>query len=294
MANRAIIIAMAAIALFAIFFGLACLVSKVYSKTLRDATVSSNEETPSYLTPIVLNRLTKASDLNPIKDQRAHSPVALRAAVTWRTKTHDLFTSLRFRASDYTEKEASRICKLRSHRSHFKKQSGNPSTLAAHYRAQHESFLSNGKKPVTFYLSQVHMKQILGWSACLLLNRALELTRRNYIFKVWFNPRNYVTDLHDDNCSNIVIQLSGTKVWSLISPKYRRECYPNKNPNPLGNYYFAVKDPGSADSVRFPLFSKVKVLRQTLRAGDMLYLPKRYIHRVESTDYNCMLSLIRD
>jgi lysine-specific demethylase 8 len=93
------------------------------------------------------------------------------------------------------------------------------------------------------------------------------------------DSRSNKTGLHNDDEENVLCQVSGEKRVLLISPKERENVYVNKLFD-SGTECCDV-DVSSPDLLRHPLFAQVQqIYCVTLRAGDVLFIPKFWFHEV--------------
>lgn len=102
-----------------------------------------------------------------------------------------------------------------------------------------------------------------------LLNERHVFLRKNFI-RVWLNSRGDVTPWHYDGNSIHVFnyQLQGRKKWIIVSPDTPLTCIPFSNTCLFQDYSL----------VRKKHFSFV------LEEGELLFLPRYWLHRVESLD----------
>lgn len=94
----------------------------------------------------------------------------------------------------------------------------------------------------------------------------------------WFGPKGTVSCLHNDPPHNILAQVVGWKRVILIEDKYRDHLYPYygvmSNTSPI--------NPKSPDLSQFQKFRGVPIYETVLGPGDMLYIPPRCWHHIES------------
>ena len=100
---------------------------------------------------------------------------------------------------------------------------------------------------------------------------------------LWVNSAGYHTRLHDDRMSNVVLQLTGVKRWTIVSPRYHHRCRPMATPNGRGNRNFGVTGFGSTRGAAGPEGGDVpyQVTRHHLsHTGGLLAneLLRRYSH----------------
>lgn len=111
----------------------------------------------------------------------------------------------------------------------------------------------------------------------------------------WAGPDDAVTSLHKDHYENIYAVIKGTKKFTLLPPTdapwlyeqlYRTGTYQQRADGTFDIELTDEKrpwipvDPGCPDP-RYPLFEKASPLEVTVSAGDVLYLPSLWYHKVE-------------
>lgn len=105
------------------------------------------------------------------------------------------------------------------------------------------------------------------------------LTRWHYTFG-WIGPAGTVAGFHIDWIQNILAQIHGTKKVSLVPPHQSAGMYPSRKYD-LRSTLSAI-EPTRWDPARHPLFAQVQPLETTLEAGQMLFIPRGWWHRVEA------------
>jgi len=141
------------------------------------------------------------------------------------------------------------------------------------------------------YLDKNSLQTLLGQKGMTDLQTRIGSLTKFHLFKLWINTKGYTTPLHSDNVRNVVLQLSGSKRWVIASRRYEKDAY-FAYKNKFGNIFYKVKNPYNPDLSLYPKFKKVKLLDFDMTKGDILYLPKNYIHFVHSNDCSVMLSFI--
>jgi len=98
-----------------------------------------------------------------------------------------------------------------------------------------------------------------------------EIFPRNELMRIWSHKQGNVSSWHyDANMVNVFnVQVTGKKEWLLVSPETPLDCYPFTN--------FAIMKRDDESILRNKIFTKVE-----LNAGDMLYVPSLWIHKVFS------------
>jgi len=82
------------------------------------------------------------------------------------------------------------------------------------------------------------------------------------------------TDLHCEPIANVVIQVTGSKLWTLYPPQSSRSLRPKISPDGRA-YIFSARDPGDEDLQTIERYSVV------LEEGDAMFLPSWTWHRVD-------------
>lgn len=106
-----------------------------------------------------------------------------------------------------------------------------------------------------------------------------EMTLRQVYF-AWFGPAGTLTGYHIDWIDNILAQISGRKrVW-LVPPSASHAMYPSRKYDYRST--LSEVEPNTWDPKRHPLFANVNPTEITLEAGEMLFIPRGWWHRVQS------------
>lgn len=101
---------------------------------------------------------------------------------------------------------------------------------------------------------------------------------REPVIKSWIGPANTISTMHTDDKHNMLCQVMGEKLIILASPSDIQNLYCYDG---LLNNTCQI-DPENLDFNKFPLTKNVKFFKLTLRAGEILYLPKLWFHYVRS------------
>ncbi len=116
------------------------------------------------------------------------------------------------------------------------------------------------------------------------------LTDRTYLNVMygWIGPAGTVTGYHTDWSDNILTQIVGRKRLMLVPPNRTRTMYVTDR------YEFRSElsaiEPTDYDPARFPLYQQADPVTVVLEPGDMLYVPPRWWHRVESLDISISIN----
>lgn len=112
-------------------------------------------------------------------------------------------------------------------------------------------------------------------------------TRTNEI-TAWIGPKGTVSGFHADVANNMYAQIKGKKMFIITSPKNSRNMYPSDK-----HIYEAVAsqvDITNFSAEEFPNFREVKFVKAILEPGDVLYLPHKWWHYVQSLDTSISIS----
>jgi len=107
--------------------------------------------------------------------------------------------------------------------------------------------------------------------------------------RLWVGGAGFHTPLHHDLPDNLYVQVQGRKRVTLIHRRHRRDVYPYGLSSGVPN--FAQVDADHPDLERFPRFSRVSPLTCEVRAGEVLFIPRRWWHQLESLEASMSLSL---
>ena len=94
----------------------------------------------------------------------------------------------------------------------------------------------------------------------------------------WLRPGITRVCLHIDSYDNFFMQLTGSKTFYLYAPTDRKYLYVN-SPFRASPEESQI-DPTNIDYERFPLTHHARLIKVTLHAGDMLFLPIYWWHAV--------------
>lgn len=104
----------------------------------------------------------------------------------------------------------------------------------------------------------------------------------------WVGPAGTVTGYHTDWSDNILIQVAGRKRVLLVPPERTNCMYPTRR------YEFrsdmSAIDVKAWDPVRHPRYAEARPATVVLNPGDILYVPPKWWHRVESLDISISIN----
>ena len=108
---------------------------------------------------------------------------------------------------------------------------------------------------------------------------------------LWINSGGAKSIIHKDAHNQLNCLLAGSKDWIFINNSYNDWIYQAEEiDGDQGG--FSLVNPDEVNYITFPNFEKIPWTYATVHAGDCLYLPPRYYHRVKSTDRNFAVSFL--
>lgn len=103
----------------------------------------------------------------------------------------------------------------------------------------------------------------------------------------WYGPKGTVSPLHHDPKRNLLTQVVGEKQLFLFSPSDSENLYPHGH-ELLNNT--AQVDPRQPDLEKYPKYKSAKPYYCILKPGQMLYIPPKWWHFVESLSISFSVS----
>lgn len=114
-----------------------------------------------------------------------------------------------------------------------------------------------------------------------------EQTKTNEI-TAWIGPAGTISGFHADTADNMYAQIKGKKMFIICSTEFNENMYPSDK-----HIYEAVAsqvDINNFDAEKFPKFRNIDFKIVILEPGDVLYLPKKWWHYVQSLDTSISIS----
>lgn len=129
------------------------------------------------------------------------------------------------------------------------------------------------------YLDKTNMKEVLGEDT----DFFTKIGDFDTFFesRMWCNTKDFGTRIHTDVPNNIVMQLFGNKRWVLASNRYTKKLHPTHKGR--ASQFYKEKE-------KKDLPNDVKTLIVDMGPGDMLYVPKGYIHFVYTLSASAMIA----
>ncbi|XP_072940479.1 bifunctional peptidase and arginyl-hydroxylase JMJD5 [Epargyreus clarus] len=103
----------------------------------------------------------------------------------------------------------------------------------------------------------------------------------------WYGPKGTLSPLHHDPKRNLLTQVVGEKQIFLFSPEDSEYLYPHEH-ELLTNT--ARVDPRNPNYILYPKYRQAKTYYCVLRPGQMLYIPPKWWHFVESLSVSFSVS----
>lgn len=103
----------------------------------------------------------------------------------------------------------------------------------------------------------------------------------------WYGPKGTVSPLHHDPKRNLLAQVVGEKQVFLFSPTDSEYLYAHEH-ELLNNT--AQVDPRAPDFVKYPKYKQAKPYYCVLRPGQMLFIPPKWWHFIESLSISFSVS----
>jgi hypothetical protein len=109
----------------------------------------------------------------------------------------------------------------------------------------------------------------------------LSPTKFLYVVNLWIGSQGCFSPLHFDQSDNFLVQVQGQKHVMLFSKQDSPFLYANSI---SGAKHISMLDLRCPDHNRFPLFTRAKPYSALLEPGDVIYIPRKWWHAVESMD----------
>ncbi|XP_028411015.1 lysine-specific demethylase 8-like isoform X2 [Dendronephthya gigantea] len=107
------------------------------------------------------------------------------------------------------------------------------------------------------------------------------------IINAWFGPGGTVSPLHHDPYHNLLAQVVGKKYIRIYSTAETDKLYPHDSFLLSNTSQVDIENP---DLEKYPLFETADYKECILKAGEMLYIPKKHWHFVKSLSVSFSVS----
>ncbi|WP_418603853.1 cupin-like domain-containing protein [Hwangdonia sp.] len=126
-----------------------------------------------------------------------------------------------------------------------------------------------------------HLKNAIDFSFFESYNKINDVT-------AWIGPSNTVSGFHNDTGKNMYAQIKGKKMFIISSTKFNKKMYPSAKY--INGAIASQVDINNFDESKFPKFKEVEFLSVTLEPGDVLHVPSKWWHYVQSLDTSISIS----
>lgn len=107
-----------------------------------------------------------------------------------------------------------------------------------------------------------------------------EETRSTFLYiNFMVNSGNVSYVLHSDFADNFFHFIAGEKTWLIANSSYREAAYIGKATQSLD---LSPVVPDAVDLIKYPRMSEIEFHEVKLKAGDILYVPRNWLHYVRS------------
>lgn len=104
----------------------------------------------------------------------------------------------------------------------------------------------------------------------------------------WIGPSGTISGFHADTANNMYAQIKGKKMFLLCDTKFNKSMYPSDK-----HIYEATAsqvDINNFDADKFPNFLNNDFIKVILEPGDVMFLPQKWWHYVQSLDTSISIS----
>jgi lysine-specific demethylase 8/hypoxia-inducible factor 1-alpha inhibitor (HIF hydroxylase) len=114
-------------------------------------------------------------------------------------------------------------------------------------------------------------------------------------YNFWCGPGGVVSDLHFDSDDGFLFQVVGNKQFTMLPPTQSTNLYPFPRGRAIGAHFSMIDDIDAPDLIKFPRVAEALPFRETftLRAGQAVFIPAGWWHKVVSLGSGMLLSLSR-
>lgn len=110
----------------------------------------------------------------------------------------------------------------------------------------------------------------------------------SYGINLWLGPKGTISPLHRDPNDNILCQVFGSKYIRIYHEKSEKNLYP-KNEFVLRNTS-KIEDIYHVNEDNFPNFKNEPYWDGEIHQGDILFIPKRFWHYIQSLEKSCSIN----
>ncbi|MEL0456417.1 cupin-like domain-containing protein [Flavobacteriaceae bacterium SZ-1-7] len=104
----------------------------------------------------------------------------------------------------------------------------------------------------------------------------------------WIGPKGTISGFHNDTGKNMYAQIMGKKMFLIVPPKYNNKMYPSEKY--INGGAASLVDINNFDAEKFPKFKEAQFIKVILEPGDVLHVPSKWWHYVQSLDTSISVS----
>ncbi|MBC8767850.1 cupin-like domain-containing protein [Arenibacter sp. BSSL-BM3] len=104
----------------------------------------------------------------------------------------------------------------------------------------------------------------------------------------WIGPKGTISGFHNDTGKNLYAQIKGKKMFILSSTKFNKNLYPSNKY--INGAVASQVDINNFTSEKFPNFLGAEFKSVVLEPGDVLYVPSKWWHYVQSLETSISIS----
>ncbi|XCF05119.1 cupin-like domain-containing protein [Tamlana crocina] len=104
----------------------------------------------------------------------------------------------------------------------------------------------------------------------------------------WIGPKGTVSGFHNDTGKNMYAQIKGKKMFIIVSPKDNKKMYASSKY--INGGEASEVDINNYNAEKFPNFKKARFIKVILEPGDVLHVPSKWWHYVQSLDTSISIS----
>jgi hypothetical protein len=150
--------------------------------------------------------------------------------------------------------------------------------------AEYVGHLTNPTPNRRYYLNQQHfVKTFPDIASDVHVPDYIDRRKLHSVF-FWFGSQGIKSPLHYDWKHNLLAQVHGAKKLVLYDPKHLARLYPYSRRTAIP--HLSEVDVDNPDLKRFPRFADAEPVEDVLEAGEMLFLPSLWWHRISAVDLN--------
>jgi hypothetical protein len=145
-----------------------------------------------------------------------------------------------------------------------------------------EEFLQHYSQPnrkQNYYLAQTNMANFEGLHGDFpQFPKIFGKHMKHDVTQLWYGAGGQITPMHFDENENILCQIYGARTFTIMDPYFYDMVYIDH----VKTQVYSLLDPHKPDLEKYPLFKYTRQVKVKVGAGDCIYLPSYWYHKVES------------